>query len=51
MTKTKSSSAEKKVTIRIPENLHQLLVEAAKQDERSLNAEIVVLLRKGLATR
>ena len=51
MAKTKSDGAEKKVTIRIPEDLHRLLVEAAKQDERSLNAEVVVLLRKGLATR
>jgi hypothetical protein len=51
MAKTKSSGAEKKVTIRIPDALHQALVEAAKQDERSLNAEIVVLLRAALVSR
>lgn len=51
MAKTKEAAEEKKLTIRIPEELHQALVEAAKQDSRSLNAEILVLLRAALASR
>lgn len=51
MAKTKESAEEKKLTIRVPEELHQLLVDAAKQDSRSLNAEIIVLLRAALSSR
>lgn len=43
--------AEKKITIRIPDDLHQRLVETAKSDTRSLNAEIIVLLKEALEAR
>lgn len=33
------------VTIRMPDDLHALLLELAQRDDRSLNAEIVRLLR------
>jgi predicted HicB family RNase H-like nuclease len=51
MAKTKEAAEEKKLTIRIPDELHEELVKAAKQDSRSLNAEIIVLLRASLASR
>lgn len=51
MAKTKAAGEEKKVTIRIPKELHGRLVKAAEQDARSLNAEIIVLLRAALETR
>ncbi len=42
---------EKKITIRIPADLHQELVEASEQDNRSLNGEIITLLKEALAAR
>ena len=43
-----------KLTIRLPDppdDLHDRLVEAAKADQRSLNGEILWLLRQALAQR
>lgn len=42
---------EKKLTIRIPDELHRQLTKSAKTDTRSLNAEIIVLLREALSAR
>lgn len=42
---------EKKITIRIPPELHEQLVKAAEQDTRSLNGEIIALLRAAIASR
>jgi hypothetical protein len=42
---------EKKLTIRVPEDLHKALSINAKQDTRSLNAQIIVLLREALEAR
>ena len=36
------------LTVRLPEDLHAALVEHAHLDARSLNGEIVFLLREGL---
>ena len=41
----------KKITIRLPEEVHTRLADLAKADTRSLNAEIVVLLREAIAAR
>lgn len=49
--KTQDKPNDKKITVRIPAELHSLVVQAAKSDERSLNAEILVLLRTMLASR
>jgi predicted HicB family RNase H-like nuclease len=37
-----------KLTLRLPADLHRLLVRAANDDGRSLNSEIVQRLRKSL---
>lgn len=37
-----------RITLRLPEDLHQAISELAKRDLRSLNAEIVTLLRLAL---
>lgn len=42
---------EKKITIRIPPDLHEHLARLAEQDTRSLNGEIVALLREAIAKR
>lgn len=42
---------DKKITVRIPPDLHEALVKLAEQDTRSLNGEIVALLRKAIADR
>jgi len=42
---------DKKITIRMPDDIHAALVKAAKDDARSLNAEILILLRTALASR
>ncbi len=44
-------SDEKKITIRIPADLHEKLVRLAEQDTRSLNGEIVALLREATEKR
>lgn len=51
MPKTKAVTDEKKVTIRIPATLHQQLVTLAQDDARSLNAEILTLLREAMQAR
>lgn len=43
--------AEKKYTIRIPEELHAELERIAKEDMRSLHAQIIVMLREAAAKR
>jgi hypothetical protein len=40
-----------KLTNRIPADLHEALQQEAKRDTRSVNAEIIVLLREALAQR
>jgi len=42
---------EKKITIRLPGDVHAKIVDFAKNDMRSLNAEITVLLKEAIATR
>jgi hypothetical protein len=49
--KEKIMNDEKKVTIRIPDELHQELVKLSEQDTRSLNGEIIALLREVIARR
>ncbi len=44
-------SDEKKITIRIPTDVHALLIRLAAQDTRSLNGEIITLLREAIAKR
>jgi hypothetical protein len=39
----------KHATLRLPDELHSALVQAAKQDKRSLHAEILWLLERGVA--
>ena len=38
----------KHATLRLPDALHSALVQAAKQDKRSLHAEILWLLERGI---
>ena len=40
-----------KVTFRLPDDLHERLVEAAEEDRRSLNGEILVLVEWALDER
>lgn len=42
---------EKRITLRLPEEIHEQVAQAAKDDRRSLNAEIVRLLEEALANR
>lgn len=42
---------EKKITIRVPADLHQEIVEFSEIDTRSLNGEIIALLREAIAAR
>lgn len=37
-----------RITLRLPEELHQMIAELARRDLRSLNAEIVTLLRRAI---
>ncbi|GAA2140054.1 Arc family DNA-binding protein [Streptomyces synnematoformans] len=39
---------EKRVTLRLPAELHEALKSAAEKDRRSINAEIVYLLERSL---
>lgn len=41
----------KNLNVRIDDELHARLVEAAHQDKRSLNSEILILLHEALDTR
>lgn len=43
--------ADKKFTIRIPEDLHAQLEQIAKDDLRSLHSQILVILREAAARR
>lgn len=43
--------ADKKYTIRIPEELHAQLERAAKEDMRSLHSQILVMLREAVERR
>ncbi len=43
--------AEKKYTIRIPDELHAQLKRLADQDMRSLHSQIIILLREAAARR
>jgi hypothetical protein len=47
----KSSVALKKVTFRIPDNLYTAILEAAEQDTRPINSQVIVLLREALRAR
>lgn len=40
-----------KLTVRLPEDLHQELVRVASEEERSLNQQIIYLLRRALRSR
>lgn len=42
---------EKKLTVRLPDELHERLMRSAKTDRRSLNGQIVKLLEEALAAR
>ena len=46
--KTKKQEPESRFVLRVPVALHEQLVELAKDEERSLNAQIVSLLRKAV---
>lgn len=48
---TMAESQEVRITIRIPSALHKRIVNAAEEDLRSLNSEIVWLLQRGMAIR
>ena len=43
--------ADKKYTLRIPEGLHAQLEQIAKQDRRSLHAQIITILEEAAAQR
>jgi hypothetical protein len=43
--------AEKKYTIRIPEDLHARMAELAEKDRRSLHAEMLILMEEAVAAR
>jgi predicted HicB family RNase H-like nuclease len=45
----KLPSAEVKITVRLPADLHARLVESAKEHDRSLNSEIVHLAKLSLS--
>lgn len=40
-----------KTGLRLPRDLHQQVHEAAKAEDRTFNAQIVVLVREGIRTR
>ena len=42
---------EKKITIRLPEQLHAEIVKLAAEDLRSLNSELVKLLQEAVEAR
>ena len=45
------TDTEKRLLLRLPAELHQELTDLADQDLRSVNAEILVLLREAIAAR
>lgn len=44
-------TTDKKITVRMPSDLHEKLAQLAQTDTRSLNAEILVLLREAVEQR
>lgn len=40
-----------RITLRLPDDLHEQLVEIAKEDDRSLNAQIVASLKNYILAR
>ena len=42
---------EKRITLRLPAELHAEIETLAESDLRSLNAEIIILLREAIAAR
>lgn len=42
---------EKKMTLRLPKDLYDRLIVLAQEDTRSLNGEIIALLRSAVAQR
>jgi hypothetical protein len=49
--KTKTDENEFRFSLRLPEKLHEQLVEIAKEESRSLNAQIVNMLQKSIKER
>jgi hypothetical protein len=47
----RAMSDEKKLTLRLPADLHEWVTKAAKEDRRSLNAQLVRLLEEAKAAR
>ena len=45
------TDTEKRLLLRLPGELHQEITDLAEQDVRSLNAEIIVLLREAISAR
>ncbi|HVO44489.1 MAG TPA: hypothetical protein VMT34_17810 [Aggregatilineales bacterium] len=45
------ADTEKRLTLRMLKGLHDEIVQLAKQDMRSVHAEILVLLREAIAAR
>ncbi len=45
------ADTEKRLLLRLPAELHQEVTDLAEQDLRSLNAEILVLLREAIEAR
>ena len=41
----------KEMTLRLPDDVHADLMRAASEDDRSLNKEVIAILREVLATR
>jgi hypothetical protein len=41
---------EKRITVRLPADLHEILLALAKDQERSLNGQIVFLLRQATSS-
>ncbi len=42
---------EKRLTLRLPDSLHSELVQLAEEDYRSLQGEIIVLLKEAIMAR
>jgi hypothetical protein len=44
-------AAMKKITIRLPDDLHEALVSAAKKERRPVNTQIIMVLERGTRKR
>lgn len=42
---------EKRLTLRLPEDIHEEISRLAEEDYRSLHSEIIVLLKEAIAAR